>query len=903
MKTRYKILLAFVWAFAQVIAHSLTGSVGGGTTLMAQDAFYIYRNDGDFNGFFFDEVISMSYSKIDPQGVEHEEYVIQEIETADSIYRIPLCAIDSIGFQQPEIKINPRVRIIEQCGLTPYMSGVSVDDEQGLAGFYLHNPPADLEPKVGDIFISTPKLGPGSSIYYWDRGFSCVVDEVEKFGDNWISVIGHFVTDPGEVFEQFITVEDVTVDPEGNVRRRLAGWHPEMAPRRAETPEVTLVDFDFSVGREWEPTDNSKIAIEAKLGVKYKLRATYDIGWTRFYAKLTRTLTTSVEPAVTIGYKGDFSEELEDLIELPPIIFPAACPVFGINPYPTLFLHVWGEFETKLTLPKAELNIAEDIIFDTGSLFPIGYSMYPVPSEDTPDEPIFDLGNTSVKLAGHVQAGVKVGCDVGTAKWMQKILRGNVGFYAYIGPQVDGQIEFQTDWLNNDEMNLFDILRRAEVDVSLLSVNVEAKATARALWGEEQHKTFLTKDWKFLCDTLLFVPRFHGGSTIYADQGHKVTIAIHPIPKKIFNRNDLSIGIYEPPSDKGDDYTFRDMILVKQVGNWQYNKFTSKYEYTLTDDDIKGLKGSKVYTFFPMVTWLGNGPYPAFEGQEGFICPCTMDLKSTELHFSADGGEASVEFTTNCLKEHIQLEGFDTLATEYSNTWIKNARLEVINEEKGQYRAVFKALPNTTLWDRKIMKGPSIVFISPSGVMDRFELDAYQAPNDLSNFEVDAAGHAQGSEEVYYTPSWDVGFKHQVTATRSGNDFISVQGEYTTNNPGWGGAAVKCFITFEIKKIVETEPDTGEEFVCSEVTNGNIRNSVESGDESGSYIRALFDWDEVPDGFPPHTAGIGTLISSTYHRVERNDDGSILGTATYHSDGSSGWLNMKFYIDGVERPR
>ena len=110
---------------------------------MAQDAFYIYRNDGDFNGFFFDEVIRMNYSKIDPQGVEHEEYVIQEIETADSLYRIPLCAIDSIGFQQPEIRLNPRVRIIEQCGLTPYLSGVGVNEDQNVVRFYLENPPAD----------------------------------------------------------------------------------------------------------------------------------------------------------------------------------------------------------------------------------------------------------------------------------------------------------------------------------------------------------------------------------------------------------------------------------------------------------------------------------------------------------------------------------------------------------------------------------------------------------------------------------------------------------------------------------------------------------------------------------------------------------------------------------------
>ena len=47
------------------------------TPAVAQDAFYIYRNDGDFDGFFYDNVIRMGYSKIDPQGVEHEEYVIQ----------------------------------------------------------------------------------------------------------------------------------------------------------------------------------------------------------------------------------------------------------------------------------------------------------------------------------------------------------------------------------------------------------------------------------------------------------------------------------------------------------------------------------------------------------------------------------------------------------------------------------------------------------------------------------------------------------------------------------------------------------------------------------------------------------------------------------------------------------
>ena len=43
--------------------------------LRAQDenaAFYIYQNDGHFDGFFYDEVLKMSYSKTDTAGVEYD---------------------------------------------------------------------------------------------------------------------------------------------------------------------------------------------------------------------------------------------------------------------------------------------------------------------------------------------------------------------------------------------------------------------------------------------------------------------------------------------------------------------------------------------------------------------------------------------------------------------------------------------------------------------------------------------------------------------------------------------------------------------------------------------------------------------------------------------------------------
>ena len=89
MKRRIYLILLF-------LAVTLSG--------MAQnigDAFYIYRNDGEFNAFFRDEVQSIEYSYEDADGNTYDEIVTQIVTTADSIYRIPIAAIDSIGFVQP----------------------------------------------------------------------------------------------------------------------------------------------------------------------------------------------------------------------------------------------------------------------------------------------------------------------------------------------------------------------------------------------------------------------------------------------------------------------------------------------------------------------------------------------------------------------------------------------------------------------------------------------------------------------------------------------------------------------------------------------------------------------------------------------------------------------------------
>jgi len=79
----------------------------------AQKPFFIYRNDGHINTFFTTEIDSMTYSCIDIDSISHNDYVVHEVYTPDSIYRIPLEVIDSIGFVTPETIYKPGVVKLE----------------------------------------------------------------------------------------------------------------------------------------------------------------------------------------------------------------------------------------------------------------------------------------------------------------------------------------------------------------------------------------------------------------------------------------------------------------------------------------------------------------------------------------------------------------------------------------------------------------------------------------------------------------------------------------------------------------------------------------------------------------------------------------------------------------------
>ena len=177
--------------------HLIILSVTLALTATAQqvgDAFYIYRNDGQFNAFFRDEVQSIEYSYEDINGNRYDEIVTQIVTTADSVYKIPLSAIDSVGFVQPEIVVNKDVFPLT-AEHSPYISNADIEQFTMSAGT-----PAGLLPKVGNIVAATADcdafpdgivarvLSVGSTSSGWDYrcehvGFDEVFDQIVYYGE------------------------------------------------------------------------------------------------------------------------------------------------------------------------------------------------------------------------------------------------------------------------------------------------------------------------------------------------------------------------------------------------------------------------------------------------------------------------------------------------------------------------------------------------------------------------------------------------------------------------------------------------------------------------------------------------------------------------------------------------
>lgn len=154
------------------------------------EAFYIYRNDGQFNAFFRTEIDSIAYSNYDADGNWYEDVVTQRVYTQDSLYQIPLAAIDSVGFVTPETIVNDDVFPLT-AEHSPY-----IFDADTLQFYMLLSTPEALRPQVGNIVVGT------ADCMAFSDGIIGKVESIETLGNGYYYHCSLATID--DVFDQLV---------------------------------------------------------------------------------------------------------------------------------------------------------------------------------------------------------------------------------------------------------------------------------------------------------------------------------------------------------------------------------------------------------------------------------------------------------------------------------------------------------------------------------------------------------------------------------------------------------------------------------------------------------------------------------------------------------------------------
>ena len=297
------------------------------------EAFYIYRNDGGFNAFFRDEVDSIAYSHYDLDSIYYNENVTQLVYTPDSLYRIPLAAIDSVGFVTPETEYKPGVKRIEG-ELREF-----VLRQDSLTIFFRSDIPANMTPHVGDKLVTLEM----SDVF--PIGFAGEVSEIRN-GVDEVEVICSPVG-LEEVFECYYGFSEMEWDGKNLVRRyardgrRKASFSPGML-------YLNLMN-ELGFSNSYQPNDELSFTLSELRGDISVTPTVWGSAFTTVlpghgvYVSLTVTGDYSLEENFSL--KGGLSWKKDITFPYPydRVFWPIA-PLVDVYLKPGLFIQAGGEF-------------------------------------------------------------------------------------------------------------------------------------------------------------------------------------------------------------------------------------------------------------------------------------------------------------------------------------------------------------------------------------------------------------------------------------------------------------------------------------------------------------------------------------------------------------------------------
>ena len=297
-----------------------------------QDALYIYRNDGGFNAFFFRDIQRIAYSKVDTLGVEQEDYVVQEVYAMDSVFRIPMSAIDSVAFVTPETKYKQDVAHTTESDLWNYVT--ATDSVTWL--LLRSDTPSAIIPKVGDKIVTLNQTN------MLPAGFVGRVASVQNESGGIRVNCG--AVNLTEVFDQYVSKVDAYVETDNpdspDSSRPLRSEQSAKVPLHLNPMAKTLhLTASYGLIGDFSIDGNAYIGVSIKptIDMRLFLSVGFDTG-----VNFDCTMRGELETQLQFGINGIVTGHFDTwLLKAPPIPI-AGCPLVTFNAELGLFVEVQG---------------------------------------------------------------------------------------------------------------------------------------------------------------------------------------------------------------------------------------------------------------------------------------------------------------------------------------------------------------------------------------------------------------------------------------------------------------------------------------------------------------------------------------------------------------------------------
>lgn len=289
--------------------------------LASKDAFFIYRNDQEFNVFFFENVDSIKYSHNDEDNIARHNFVCQEIFTPDSTYRIPLAAIDSVGFVTPETKFKQDVKSLS--AMMPY-----IKSHDGLTFTIANDCPESMTLKIGD------KVATVDYNALFPTGFAAQVSNISKRSDQ-TTLIECETVDLAEIFDCFYGLSSDL--PDSNRQAKTKSVSPraidEIFDKVFDLGEHNLLHLTNFPGLTYENSLSIQNPSELTLSIHPILKALgYVIVTPELGTQIGGTVVGTFNLKEELSFSGSisWSESISHAIELP---IMAVAPLVDISLY------------------------------------------------------------------------------------------------------------------------------------------------------------------------------------------------------------------------------------------------------------------------------------------------------------------------------------------------------------------------------------------------------------------------------------------------------------------------------------------------------------------------------------------------------------------------------------------